>query len=290
MDVNLLIETINSSLPIVNPSLSAIVGALVTTLFLRKNTETTEFEKIKAGKFSEVIEQLLAKGKMSYLEYYKCNNFLKIAEIADAVHSEEKSTAPKGTYDFDWFIRFFDYASNISNEEMQKLWAKVLAGEVQKPNSTSITLLHTLSMMRQEQALSFCNVSRFALMDGKENYAHPLLFISSNRKAYEKEGITPSVLKELERFGLLECNFSNEYVFWNKKVFKTGNRIITVYGDSSNQKKIKAGNVKFTKDGQLLYSALDEEAKSYHSDILDFTITKFHGRNCQIIINDREIL
>lgn len=288
MDGNMLIEIIKGGLPILNSTVSAIAGAVVTTLFLRKNTSTTEFEKIKAGKFKDVIDSLLDSGKMSYLEYYKCKNFLQIAQKADTMCDEENSTEQEFR-DFDWFIRFYEYASNISNEEMQILWAKVLAGEVQRPNTTSVTLLHTLSMMQQQQAFAFRNISRFALMDIKGDFAHLLLFISTNRESYEREAITPTILKELERLDLLECTFSDEYIFMKKKIFKTGNKVITVYGDPENQGKIKAGNVQFTKDGQLLYSVLDEDSKRYRGDILDFTITKFQRRNCRVVINDREI-
>lgn len=290
MDGNTLIEVIKSGIPMINSSLSAIVGAVVTTLFLRRNTRVTEFEKIKAGKFSELIDELLKNGKMSYLEYYKCTNFLQIAQKADTMYQEKESTEPK-YYDFDWFIRFFEYSSNVSNDDMQALWAKILAGEVQNPNSTSITLLNTLSMMRQEQAQFFCNISRFALMDMdiSKNLAHLLIFVSTNREAYERENITPTTLKNLERLGLLECNFLDEYVFMNKKIFRTGNKIITVYGDPSNQGKIKAGNIKFSEDGQLLYSALDNDLKRYRGDILDFTITRFQKRNCRVTINGREV-
>lgn len=290
MDRNSAIEVIKSGIPMINSSLSAIVGTVVTTLFLRRNTLATEFEKVKAGKFSEIIDELLKNGKMSYLEYYKCTNFLQIAKKADAMYQEEKSVERKD-YDFDWLIRFFEYSSNVSNDDMQALWARVLAGEVQNPNSTSITLLNTLSMMRQEQAQSFCNISRFALMDMdvSKNLAHLLIFVSTNREAYERENITPTTLKVLERLGLIECNFSDEYVFMKKKIFRTGNKIITVYGDPNNQGKIRAGNIQFTEDGQLLYLALDSDLKKYHGDILDFTITRFQRRNCKVMINDREV-
>lgn len=290
MDGNALIEVIKSGVPVLNSSISAIAGAIVTTLFLRKNTLTAEFEKIKVGKFSEVIDDLLDSGKMSYFEYYKCKNFLEIAQKADELHSDDGTIDSSHVdYDFDWFIRFFDYASNISNDEMQILWAHVLAREVDSPNTTSLTLLHTLSMMRREQALAFRNIARFALMDITGDFSHLLLFVSSNREAYEKENITPTILKDIERLGLIECNFTEEYVFRRKKVFRTGNKAVTVYGDSHNQHKIKAGNVKFTKDGQLLYSVLDSDSRRYRSDILDFTITRFKNRNCQVVINEREI-
>ena len=48
MDENTLIEVIKGGLNLANSSISAVVGAVITTLFLRKNTKTSEFEKIKA--------------------------------------------------------------------------------------------------------------------------------------------------------------------------------------------------------------------------------------------------
>lgn len=293
MDGNNLIEILNTVAPLTNSSISAVVGAVLTTLFLRKNTKVEEFEKIKAYKFSEVINNLLDSGKMSYLEYYKCNNFLDIAKIADKRLNEYEiinNSLECPQYDFDWFLRFYDYASNISQYDMQKIWADVLARETVSPKTTSISLLHSLSMMKKEHADFFCYISRFSLQDIKDESSHLLLFVSSSRDAYENSGITPARLKELERLGLLECDFSSEYVFKNKKMFKTGNKIITVYGNPENENKIKAGNCNFTEDGQILFSIIDDDFKKYRSDILDFIITKFQRRNCRVTINGREVL
>lgn len=279
-------------------SVSGFVGAIISTLFLRKNIQVKEFEKIKANKFSEVINDLLENGNMTYYEYYKCKNFLKIAKIADAYFGVNKDTDSSKShsdecakYDIDWFIKFYDYASSINNEDMQYLWAHILASEISSPGKIPNFLLYSLSMMRREQAEFFCNIARFALLDYKDDLcAHPLIFISTNRKAYNDSKITPDKLKELERLGLIECDFVNEYIFERVKKFRTGNKLITVYGDVDNERKIKAGNVKFTKEGQILYSLLDNESKKYRRDILDFTIERFRRRNCQITINDNKLI
>lgn len=286
-------EFLENGLSLTSASISSVVGAIIGTLFLRKNTKTSEFEKIKAGKFNVVIDQLLESGDMTYLEYYKCNNFLEIAKKADLhiqkVHANDTEHQNQ-IYDFDWFVKFYDYAGNISNSEIQELWALILAREITSPHQIPLSLLHSLSIMRSEQANLFCNISRFALRDIKSEEAHLLIFISSNREAYKDSGITPSLLKEIERLGLIECDFKSEYIFLNKKAFKTGNKIITVYGDPNNENKIKSGNVCFTKDGQLLYSILEGDYKNYRSDILDFTLSKFSLRNCNIQINDNKLI
>lgn len=293
MEQNLLIDLLKTSMPIVSSSISHVVGALVTTLFLRKNTKIKEFEKIKAGKFDEVIDELLDSGKMTYLEWYKCNNFLKIAKIADEKFQKEKCVDENKLdtdYDFDWLVKFYEYASNISNEEMQRLWASILNGEISNPGGISISLMHALSIMRQDQAMFFCNISRFVLKDIKTDEPYLLLFVSSNREAYKRSGITPAALKEMEHLGLVECNFTTEYIFIHKKILKMENKVITVYGDLNNEDKIKAGNVNFTKDGQVLYSIIDESFKRYREDIFEFTVNRFRYRNCRVKINDNQLL
>lgn len=139
----------------------------MTTLFIRNNTQSSEIEKLKSAKFSEVANELLKNGHITNLEYYKCRNFLKIAKIADALVKEnrDKDTkwSLKNEFDFDWFIRFFDAASNISNEEMQHLWAKVLAGEVSSPGSFSLRTIETLNKMTQREALMFLEISNLAI-------------------------------------------------------------------------------------------------------------------------------
>lgn len=293
MKENILAKIIDEGLSVMNSSVGTIVGALMTSLLIRKNTEKSELAKLRAGKFVEVLNQLYDTGKISMMEYYKCSNFLKIAKLADKILEKEEHFHTNDNYEeynFDWFLKFYEHSGYISNEKVQKLWAAVLANEIENPNSTSLSLLHSLSIMSHEQAKFFCNISRFALLDYKDNFPHLLIFVSSNRATYMNSKITPEALRELERLGLVECDFEHEYIFKKKKMFKTGNNIITVCGDPDNDNKIKAGNVNFTRDGKLLYSIIDDKFKRYRSDILDFTIEKFKLRNCSIAINDRKII
>ena len=51
----------------------------MTTLFIHRNTQIQERNKLKEAKFAEVADELLEKGQITYFEYYKCKNFLKIA-------------------------------------------------------------------------------------------------------------------------------------------------------------------------------------------------------------------
>ena len=55
----------------------------------------------------------------------------------------------------DWFLHFFESAGCISNEDMQLLWARVLAGEMQKRGSFSFRTIEALRNMNREETLLF---------------------------------------------------------------------------------------------------------------------------------------
>lgn len=128
-----IISYLAANAPALLTGVGPIIGSLITVLFLRKNTATSEFEKIKSGKFDEVLEELLASGQITYTELYKANNFLNIAKKADAYYSQKELTEHQGCIEFDWLIRYYEAAGNISDENMQDMWAKILAGEIESP-------------------------------------------------------------------------------------------------------------------------------------------------------------
>jgi len=110
-------------------------------MFLRGNTQRVEFEKIKMGKVQEAVDDLVKSPELTLTELVKCKNLLRIVVLADREYKNKKSnheSSTKHEFDFDWFLRFFEAAGNVSNKDIQFLWARILAGEVETPNSFSI--------------------------------------------------------------------------------------------------------------------------------------------------------
>ena len=60
--------------------------------------------------------------------------------------------------DHDWTARFFTDVQDVTSEDLQSLWAKVLAGEVRKAKSTSIRTLSILKNIDQGTARLFTNL------------------------------------------------------------------------------------------------------------------------------------
>ena len=70
------------------------------------------------------------------------------------------NSAKESEIDDDWMHFFFDKAGKVSNESMQLIWARLLAGEFSQPGSISRKLMHILSIMDVSSAHSFrtfCN-------------------------------------------------------------------------------------------------------------------------------------
>lgn len=156
MDIRTALESFQGAWPSIQPALSTVFGALVANLFLKSNTSKEEIERLKQAKFSEIADRLLEDGHITHLEYYKCRNFNKIAQKADDVYRKQnaprESHSSDTTFTLDWFVRFFEDAGNISDEQMQELWAKVLAGEIVHPGTFSLRALDVLRNLSREEA------------------------------------------------------------------------------------------------------------------------------------------
>jgi hypothetical protein len=63
----------------------------------------------------------------------------------------------------DWVTRFFSIAQDISAQEMQILWGRILSGEVKKPGSYSMRTLDIVRNLSNDEAQAFERVARFAV-------------------------------------------------------------------------------------------------------------------------------
>jgi len=83
----------------------------------------------------------------------------RLANIRAVVESAAEELGDKEVTDHepdpDWTARFFDCVQDVSSEDMQRLWAKVLSGEVESPGRTSLRTLDVLRNMTQRDAELF---------------------------------------------------------------------------------------------------------------------------------------
>lgn len=164
-------------MPLVQSSISAIVGSFVTAMYLRGNTDRVEFQKIKAGKINEAVDDLVASRDLTLTELIKCKNLIDIAKIADDEYAKQcgdEKHSQNDYFDFDWFLRFFEAAGNVSDADMKLLWAKILAGEVKNRGRYSLRTISTLHNLSSKEAEVFKEIAAITLIsDG-----HPFVLDS----------------------------------------------------------------------------------------------------------------
>ena len=114
--------------------------------------------------------------------------------------------------DHDWTARFFDCIQDVSSEDMQRLWAKVLSGEVESPGRTSLRTLDVLRNMTQEDARIFDTISGFVIAD----------FIFHDEEYTKKHSaLAFNILLQLQDCGLVDTGpFLMRVLHWNSLQMK----------------------------------------------------------------------
>ncbi|HEY9301238.1 MAG TPA: DUF2806 domain-containing protein, partial [Phormidium sp.] len=87
-------------------------------------------------------------------------------------NNAEPESKTENHVDPDWISRLFSIAEEVSNENMQRLWGHILAGEVRKPGSYSLRTLEVLRNLTQSDAMLFQKIANFVLTRGDDKYIY----------------------------------------------------------------------------------------------------------------------
>lgn len=102
----------------------------------------------------------------------------------------------------DWATRVMQICQDISDDEMQALWAKLLAGEVTQPGSFSLRTIQVLAQLSKNEALAFEAMCAQAPTVGGQHV--PLIF-STDSESLQVAGLENiHVLTSLVEAGLMD--------------------------------------------------------------------------------------
>jgi len=194
--------------------------------------------------------------RMAYQEAKRQENLERITQYAaeDFDGNEEIGSERP---DSDWTARFFRIAEDITTEEMQALWGKVLAGEVKRPGSYSLRTLDVLKNISQKEAEIFVRVARISFLSGGT------VFVPNPDRGeflMEHFGITFRDLLLLREIGLLaptDLEFSLSPVEEDdQSVFTCGGSCVLIDRPAGTPKQLIQAVV-FTKIGKQLLQLVD---------------------------------
>lgn len=147
--------------------------------------------------FDELVKR--TQNRMAFQEIQKQSNIEAV--IGNAYMSLEGEEAViNEPVDTDWILRFFNSIEDIGTNEMQELWAKVLAGEIKKPKTFSLRTLETLRNMTKEEAELFQRICDYVFSwNGSKFFLNDDIFMKEINISYE------SIL-QLEECGLINAS------------------------------------------------------------------------------------
>ncbi len=246
-----------------------------------------QIRRIAKAEADAAIIRAFAKIKIQELQRRALKRFvqeetrkqLNIENITAKAVPELSATAnPKGVEN-DWIMHFFDKCKIISDEDMQKLWAKILAGEANVPGSFSKRTIEVVSLMSKNDANSFEKLCKFSwkIVDDC-----PLVFNYDNR-IYEEEGIGFDVLTHLDSIGLL--TFAHLAGFVRKELSKT--IIVSYFGkdvklefQKEKDNELLIGQILLSQAGRELISVCKTQPKE---GFIDYVKGKWEAEH--VVVN-----
>jgi hypothetical protein len=126
-------------------------------------------------------------------------NQANIESITDQALPQLTAGATPEAVSDDWIVNFFDKARLVSEEEMQKLWARVLSGEANAPGTFSKRTVDYLGSIDKTDASAFAALCRFTVVVDEPN---PFIYNSTDR-IYTDTGFSFSTAKHLADIGLI---------------------------------------------------------------------------------------
>lgn len=192
---------------------------------------------------------------------YNIDNIVKYA-ASDIANENDVSDKP---VDEDWITRFFNYAQDISNEEAQLLWGKLLSNEVKKPGSFSLRTIEILRNISPSEAQLFQSICEFVFLNIVKNVG--FIYYSSNVFRNEMPYNQLLILKES---GLIDTAHVSHTL--NDNVFTTIYNSKLLYAIKNEQKmNVQIPVYNLTQSGMELFKINSQKTnQGYFNDFVKY--------------------
>jgi len=194
---------LSKSATVLIQKISDAIGGIFRPYQIRRVAQAeAEADKIRAVSQIEITElQRRALRRFLLEEAKKQTNIESITQ--KALPAVDENARPQEVEN-DWIANFFDKCRLISDEEMQVLWSKVLAGEANSPGQYSKRTVNFLAALDKTDADLFRSLCSFGWLWGD---VVPLIY-DVHDGIYSHAGITFSSLMHLDEIGLISFNAS----------------------------------------------------------------------------------
>jgi hypothetical protein len=199
--------------------------------------------------------------RLDYQERKKQANIESVTSIA-AVELANDDSVPDEKPDEDWTTRFFSSVQDVSSEQMQNLWGRILAGEIRRPGTYSLRTLDFVRNLSKTEAELVAMIGKLAVQAGGLAFVdiHDKTWLETNRSVVDGHHFQLGELDILYPSDLSIRVFRDASV--EEHIFLCGERMLILKrGEITNEISIPVW--KFTTVGQellpLVPSNIDDE-------------------------------
>ena len=204
----------------------------------------------------------------------KQNNLETVVLHASNELNDDSEVSDEPVDDY-WATRFFDMASDISGEDMQILWGKILAGEIKCPNSYSIRTLELLRSLTTQEIQALKETLPYIIVMNSD------YFIISVEDILKKYNINFNRISML-----IESNFLSPITLVVEKIHLKGgvdtvqklfnkNYVICMNCEGEDDRKFDLPIYSLTFSGKELVKLLQPEGdKQYMLDVVNYLRNK----------------
>lgn len=121
-------------------------------------------------------------------------NIAKAVVQAEMELKDDPHEPPTRSIDEDWLFRWRENVGEISSEQLQSLWGKLLAGELKSPGSYSLRALEFLRNLSAAEAGEIARLSRFVVAG---------VIVRSEKAILDAEGISFGFLLRMQDLGIV---------------------------------------------------------------------------------------
>ncbi|CAI8825095.1 DUF2806 domain-containing protein [Pseudomonas sp. IT-P395] len=188
-------------------SVSKGIGALYEPTGKVRNAKAEAKAMLILAKAGEKVDSvtLRALERVSHQEIRRQNNIDAIVKgaveyLPGEVSSEEVNE--------DWVVNFFNLGQDIGNAQMQKIWSRLLAGEVAQPGSFKSRTVQAVKSLSVDDANLFTLLCEFSFVTDGDERVFPV-FSHEFFNYVRANGLSTKAETHLQSIGLL-----NSGVIW----------------------------------------------------------------------------
>lgn len=204
-------------------------------------------------------------------------NVSKAILHAEDILKDERQEATKETIEDDWLFTWRKCAGNVSTDELQSLWGKVLAGEVKQPGSYSLRTLDFLKGLSKTEAKLISKIACYVIFASIIRIKEKELIYSNiiNDLIYLQEigiitGVNSTGLNSTLKSSSKEC-FETVLISYNKaivirhedvfhqirlplyKLTEIGKNVIKLADFETNMEYLKSIAIEFVNKGYTVF-------------------------------------